>query len=331
MHVLPVTKRRLLLGALGAVALRAVWATDSAASADWPERPIHLVVPFGAGAGTDLIARLLGKKLAQQLGQPVVIDNRAGAGGALGTQEVAQATPDGYTLGMATQSTHAANPAFNPSVSYDPLRDFAPISLLALVPGVLVVHPSVAAQTVPELIALARGRPRGLSYGTPGVGSLGHLLMAQIEARYGLELLHVPYKSGAAALVDAIGGRLQLVGDTLPSALPHIRAGRLNAVGVMAEARVPQLPDVPTFAELGMGEIGKPAWFGLVAPAGTPAPVITRLNDAVRSVMQEPEVLTALAQSGSVPATGTPDAFAREISATLQSYRAVVARGIKPE
>jgi tripartite-type tricarboxylate transporter receptor subunit TctC len=328
-------KRRLLLGALGAAGLRTVGATghepDSAAAAAWPERAVHLVVPFAAGGGADLIARLLASNLAHVLGQPVVIDNHAGAGGAIGTEAVARAAPDGYTLGMATESTHAANPAFNPHLPYDPIRDFAPITMLARVPGVLVVNPAVPARTVAELIALARSRPRSLSYGTPGIGSLGHLLMAQIETRYGLELLHVPYPSGAAALRDVIGGRLQLLGDTLASALPQIRAGRLRAIAVMAERRVALLPDVPTFAEAGMGGIGKPTWFGLVAPAGTPASVIARLNGGVRSVMQEPAVVAALAQSGSVPATSTPEAFARTISETFENDRAVVsAHGIKP-
>ena len=199
-------------------------------------------------------------------------------------------------------------------------------------PGVLAVHPSLPVQTMPELIALVRSQPGRVSYGTPGVGSLGHLLMAQFEALHGLELLHVPYRGGGASLADAIAGQLQVIGDNLPSALPHIRAGRLRALGVMADRRVPSLPDVPTYAELGMGEIGKPAWFGLVAPAGTPAPVIERLNDAVRAVMQEPEVVSALALSGSEPASGTPDEFARAIGATLQAFRAVVvARGIKPQ
>lgn len=332
MDVRPVTPRRLLLSALGVLALRPLGATESTDLRNWPERPIHLIVPFDVGGGADLIARLLGRNLSRALGQPVVIDNRVGAGGAVGTQAVAQAPADGYTLGLATQSTHAANPAFNPRVTYDPLRDFAPVSMLALVPGVLAVHPSVPVRTMAELIDLARTRPRTLSYGTPGIGSLGHLLIAQMEATYGLELMHVPYRSGAAALVDVVGGRLQLVGDSLPSALPRIQAGQLNALGVMAERRVQVLPEVPTFAEVGMGEIGKPAWFGLVAPAGTPSSVILRLNDTVRSVMHAPEVSTALAQSGSVAATGTPEAFARAIGTTLETYRAVVAaRGIKPE
>lgn len=328
----PVPLRRLVLSALGALALRPLGATESAGLPGWPERAIHLIVPFDAGGGADLIARLLGRNLASRLGQPVVIENRAGAGGAVGTHSVAQAAPDGYTLGLATQSTHAANPALNPRVPYDPIRDFAPISMLALVPGVLAVHPSVPVRTMAELIAFARTRPRALSYGTPGIGSLGHLLIAQMEAAYGLELMHVPYKSGAAALVDAVAGRLHLVGESLPSALPPIRAGQLNALGVMAEGRVQVLPEVPTFAEVGMGEIGKPPWFGLVAPAGTPPPIIDRLNGAVRSVMHTPEVSAALARSGSAAATGTPEAFARAIRATLESYREVVAaRGIKPE
>lgn len=326
--------RRLMLGALGAAALRApgtAGAAERADSASWPDRPIHLVVPFAAGGGADQVARLLAGHLAPLLGQPVVVDNRSGAGGSLGTEIVARAEPDGYTLGLATASTHAAHPAFHPEGPYDPLRDFTPISMLALVPGVLVVHPSVPARTIAELIALARSRPRALSYGTPGIDSLGHLLMAQIEVRYGIELLHVPYRNIGAALADTISGRLQVLGDSLPSALPPIRAGRLRALGIMAERRVSPLPDVPTFAEAGLGEIGQPAWFGLVAPAGTPASVVRRLNHAVATAMNAPAVVAALARSAGVPDTGSPEALDRTIGATLRAYRAVVAaRGIRP-
>jgi tripartite-type tricarboxylate transporter receptor subunit TctC len=321
-------RRRLLLVALGIAAWRAA-ATEHAADAGWPARAIRLVVPFAPGGTADLIARLVGERMARHLGQPVVIDNRAGAGGALGAEAVARAAADGYTLGMATQSTHAANAALNPHAARDPLGDFTPVSMLALVPGVLAVHPSLRVETMPELLALARRRPGSLAYGTPGVGSLAHLLMAQFEARHGIELLHVPYRSATAWLADALAGRVQVIGVHLPSALPHLRAGRLHALGVMARGRVSLLPDVPSFVELGMAEIGKPAWFGLVAPAATPAPVIERLNDAVRRVMHEPDVIATLAQSGSEPAPGTPDDFARTIGATLQAFRATVAaRGI---
>ena len=185
---------------------------------------------------------------------------------------------------------------------------------------------------MPELIALVRHNPGKLSYGTPGIGSLGHLLMAQFEQLHQLELVHVPYRSSAALLVDALGGQLQVVGDNLMSALPYLRTGRLRALAVLAARRVALLPDVPTYAELGFGEIGKPAWFGLVAPALTPAAVIERINDAVHAVMRQPEVLATLALSGSEPAAGTPDDFARAMRATLEAFRAVVAaRNIKLE
>ena len=322
-------RRRLVSLAIGATLLSA--RVIRAQPAAWPERPIRLVVPFAAGGTTDLIARLIGERLAQQLGQPVVIDNRAGAGGARGTELVARAAPDGYTLGMATQSTHAANPALNPKLAYDPLRDFAPISMLALVPGVLAVPPSIPATTMQELIALARHNPGKLAYGTPGVGSLGHLLVAQFEQLHQLELLHVPYSRVSALLADALGGQLQLVVDNLMSALPHLRAGKLRPLALMATRRVPLLPEVPTCAELGFGEFGAPAWFGLVAPAQTPGAVVQRLNDAVHAVLRQPEVAAALAPSGSEPAPGTPADFTRAMQATLQAFRAVVAaRGIRP-
>jgi tripartite-type tricarboxylate transporter receptor subunit TctC len=317
-------KRRLLLAAFGSAALRAAVA-ERAAQPAWPDRAIRLVVPFAPGGTTDLIARIVGERMARHLGQPVIIDNRAGAGGALGAEAVARAPADGCTLGMATQSTHAANAAINPKATLDPLSDFTPISMLALVPGVLAVHPSTRVETMPELIALARSRPGGLCYGTPGIGSLGHLLMVRFEARHRIDLLHVPYRGGTALLADALAGRLQVIGDHLPSALPHLLAGRLHPLGVMAGERVPLLSDVPSFAELGMGEIGRPAWFGLVAPAATPAAVVERLNDVVHRVMREPGVVSALARTGSKPAPGTPDEFARAIGATLQAFRDLAA------
>jgi tripartite-type tricarboxylate transporter receptor subunit TctC len=296
------------------------------------DRAIRLVVPFGPGGTTDLLARMIRQPLAQQLGRPVVVDNRSGAGGAVGTELVARAAPDGATLGMATQSTHAANPALNPRQRYDPLRDFAQISMLAAVPGVLAVHPTVPANTMSELIALARANPGKLSYGTPGVGSLGHLLMARFEQRHHIELVHVPYRGAGELLVDALAGQLQVIGDNLPSALPHVRAGKLRPLAVMAARRVALLPDVPTYAELGFGDIGRPAWFGLVAPASTPPDITQRLNDAVRAVMQEPGVKAVLAQSGSEPAAGAPEAFAQAMRTTLEEFRAVVAaRDIRPD
>jgi tripartite-type tricarboxylate transporter receptor subunit TctC len=289
------------------------------------ERPIRLVVPFGPGGTTDLLARLVRLPLAQQLGRPVVVDNRAGGGGAVGTELVARAAPDGCTLGIATQSTHAANPALNPRLRYDPVRDFVPVSMLAAVPGVLAVHPTVPATTLPELVALARHNPGKLAYGTPGVGSLGHLLMLRFEQRHGIELVHVPYRGAGELLVDALAGQLQVIGDNLPSALPHLRSGRLRPLAVMATHRVPVLPGVPTYAELGFPEIGKPAWFGLVAPAATPPDVTQRLNDAVRAAMRQPELTAALAQTGSEPAAGTSDEFALAMRTTLEELRAVVA------
>jgi tripartite-type tricarboxylate transporter receptor subunit TctC len=296
------------------------------------ERAIRIVVPFAPGGTTDLLARLIRLPLAQQLGRPVVVDNRPGAGGAVGTELVARAAPDGDTLGMATQSTHAANPALNPRLRYDALRDFVPISMLAVVPGVLAVHPTVPATTMSELIALARINPGKLSYGTPGVGSLGHLLMMRFEEAHQVELVHVPYRGAGELLADALGGQLQVVGDNLPSALPHVRAGKLRPLAVMASRRVPLLPHVPTFAELGYGAIGKPAWLGLVAPASTPLDVAQRLNDAVRTVMKQPDVTAVLAQSGSEPAAAAADDFALAMRTTLEEFRAVIAaRNLRPE
>ncbi len=316
------TRRRSLLLAIAAALPVAI--SRRAGADTWPAREIRIVVPFAPGGTADLIARLVAGPLARELGTAVVVDNRAGAGGALGTDLVAKSAPDGHVLGIATQSTHAANPALNPKLPYDPLADFVPISALALVPGVLAVHPSVPATTMAGLIAFVRDHPGKLAYGTPGIGSLGHLLMAQFERRHRLELVHVPYRSGAALLADALAGHLQVVGDNLPSALPHLRDGALRPLAVLARQRVAALSDVPTYAELGFGEIGRPAWFGLVAPAGTPALVIERINRALHAVLRQPEVVRALAPSGSEPTPGTPDEFAGAMRTTLAEFQAVV-------
>jgi tripartite-type tricarboxylate transporter receptor subunit TctC len=324
--------RRVLLRSLAALAAAAALAPAGASAQTWPDRPIKLIVPFAPGGTTDIVARLVADKLGTQLGKPVVVENRAGAGGALGSEALAKAAPDGYTIGMATQSTHAANPALQPKLGYDALKDFAPVSMLAIVPGVLAVHPSVPAKTMKEFIALAKAQPGKLSYGTPGIGSLGHLLMAQFEDFNQVDLLHVPYKGSGQALNDVLAGQIQVIGDNLPSALPHIQAGKLRALGVQSYRRVPSLPDVPTYAEMGMGDIGKPAWFGIAAPANTPAPVVAKLNEAIRAALKDPQVVAKLAQSGSEPAPGTPEEFARAIRETMDGFRAVVkSRNIKPE
>jgi len=318
--------------ALGALSLAAVptGAAAQAAAAAWPDKPVKLMVPFAPGGTTDIVARLIADKLSVQLGRAFVVENRAGAGGALGSEALAKSPPDGYTIGMATQSTHAANPALQPKLPYDAIKDFAPVSLLAIVPGVLAVHPSVPAKTMQEFIALAKSNPGKLSYGSPGIGSLGHLLMAQFEDFNKVDLLHVPYKGSGQALNDVLAGQIQVIGDNLPSALPHIQAGKLRALGVQANKRVPSLPDVPTYAEMGMGEIGKPAWFGIVAPANTPAPIVAKLNDAIRVALKDPAVVAKLAQSGSEPVGSSPEEFTRAMRETMESFRAVVkARNIK--
>lgn len=315
--------RRSLLLAIGAAVPMAF--ARRVGAVGWPEREIRLVVPFAAGGTADLIARLIAGPLARELGTPVVVDNRAGAGGAIGTALVARSAPDGHVLGIATQSTHAANPAVNPRLPYDPLADFEPISTLARVPGVLAVHPTVPAATAGELITLVRANPRRFSYGTPGVGSLGHLMMARFERRHGLELVHVPYRSYLALVADILGGHLQIAGDNLPPALPHLKAGRLRPLAMLADRRVEALPDVPTYAELGFGDIGQPAWFGLVAPAGTPAALVDRVNDAVGRVLGQADVRHALEPSGGELTPGAPEDLSRVIRSTLATFRTEVA------
>eukprot|EP01136_Pigoraptor_vietnamica_P016438 Opistho-1_new@4872 len=244
------------------------------ARADYPERPVRLVVPFGPGGSTDMVARLLAEKMGPLLGQTVLVENRGGAGGLLGAEAVAHAAPDGYTLGMATMSTHGANPAVSPRLPYDAIRDFAPITNVVAVPSVFVVHPDVPARTMQEFIVLAQAQPGRLSFASPGVGSLGHVNIELFMALADIELLHVPYRGAAQAANDALSGVVDAMTDNLPSTLPHIQAGRLRALAVLAAQRSPLLPEVPTYRELGFAEMSEGGWFGLVAPAGTPPTVL---------------------------------------------------------
>lgn len=298
---------------------RSAWASG------YPSQPIKLIVPFAPGGSTDLAARLVAEYAARELGQPVVVDNRAGAGGSLGTEIVAKAKADGYTLGMATVSTHAANPAiYAKRLKYDPVRDFAPIVNIATTPSVFMVSPKNLASDMRQFVALARANPGRYSYATPGAGSLGHANMEYFAALADIKLLHVPYKGAGPAMNDALSGLVDVISDNLPTALPHIRAGRLKALAVTAERRSPALPDVPTYAELGFAQMGTGGWFGLVAPAGTPAPIVTQLNAAVRKAMANPAFMKKLDEIGATTAAGTPAEFGKQIRDTAARYQNMV-------
>jgi tripartite-type tricarboxylate transporter receptor subunit TctC len=309
--------------AAAAAALLAAVGPAQAQSA-WPDRPIKLIVPFAPGGSTDLAARLVAEYAGRELGQPIVVENKAGAGGSLGMEFVAKAKNDGYTLGMATVSTHGSNPAvYGPKLKYHPLKDFAPITNVATTPSVFAVHPKVAARTMKEFVAQSQAQPRKYSFASPGAGSLGHANIEHFMHLAKIELLHVPYKGAGHAMNDALAGQVDAITDNLPTALPHIKAGKLRALAVLSEKRSPALPDVPTYAELGFPQMGGGGWFGVVAPAGTPDPVVAKLNAAIHKAMKHPEFARKMDESGATLIPGTPADFAKQIEQAMARYQRV--------
>ena len=295
-----------------------------AVGAAYPERPVRLVVPFPAGGGADFMARALAQKLSAQLGQPVVLDHRAGAGGTIAAEVVAAATPDGYTLVFGTVGTHAINVSLYAKLRYDPVKDFAPVSLTHLAPRVLVVHPSVPAKTVPELIALARAKPGELTFGSAGSGGTNHLSGELFKSMAGIDLVHVPYKGSAPASVDLLGGRITLVFDSIVAWGDHIKTGKVRALGVTSLRRSAALPDVPTIAESGLAGFDVANWLGVLAPAGTPKDAIARLNAEIRIAMADAEMQRQLVTAGIDPTYSTPEAFAELIRADIPKWAKVV-------
>ncbi|OWT71490.1 MULTISPECIES: tripartite tricarboxylate transporter substrate binding protein BugE [unclassified Achromobacter] len=297
----------------------------TATAAGYPEHSIRLIVPFAPGGSTDLAARLIAQYAGQELGQAIVVENRAGAGGSLGMEMVARAAPDGYTLGMATMSTHGANPAvYKGQLKYDAVKDFTPITNVASVPGVFAVNPKVPAKTIQEFIALAKAAPGKYSFASPGTGSLGHVNVSYFSALAGMQLLHVPYKGSGPAMNDALAGQVDAITDNLPSALPHIQAGRLRALAVLSEHRSPMLPDVPTYIEAGFPQMGGGGWFGIVAPAGAPASVVAGLNTAIHKAMQQPEFIKKMDDVGATLVPTTPEEFSEQIKQAVARYQSAV-------
>jgi tripartite-type tricarboxylate transporter receptor subunit TctC len=290
----------------------------------WPAKPVTLIVPFPPGGSTDIIGRVAAEGLAKELGQSVVVDNRGGAGGAIGAKAIADAAPDGYTLGIATISTHVVNPIVRSDLRYDPLRDFTFISQIAAVPNVVSVHPSVPARTMAEFIAYARANPGSLNFGTPGIGSLGHLIGETFKYSAKVDMTHVPYRGAAPALTDVLAGQVQVLFDNLPSSLPHIQAGKLRALAVASEKRVSSLPDVPTFAETGHPLVNDPSWFGLIGPAKVPADISARLHAALVATLRQPDKLKRLEETASVPVGSSPEAFRKLVAEALDNTRKVV-------
>ncbi|WP_454735273.1 tripartite tricarboxylate transporter substrate binding protein BugE [Cupriavidus necator] len=283
----------------------------------YPNKPIRLIVPFAAGGTTDIVARAVSEALGRELGQPVVVENRGGGGGAIGADALAKSAPDGYTLGIATVSTMATNPATNPKNPYDPLKDFAPITNLVNVPNVLTVNPKVPAKTLKEFVALLKTSPGKYSYASAGKGSISHLDGELFKDITKTDMVHIPYRGSGPALNDTLAGQVNAQFDNLPSSMPHIQAGKLRALAVAAPKRVEGLPDVPTFAEAGMKDMNNMAWYGLVAPAGTPAAIVTRVHDAAVKALQDPNTKRRLADSGAYTDGNTSAQFAAQIKREL--------------
>ena len=306
-------------------------AQGKAAAGDYPARPIRLVVPFPPGGATDILARVTGRRLSEVWGQNVIIDNRPGAGGTLGSTIVARASADGYTLIMGTNASHAIAPSLYASLAYDPIKDFAPITLVAVVPQVLVVHPSVRAKNVKELIALAKEKPGALSYGSAGLGTPGHLGMELFKMMAGVNMVHVPYRGGAPGLQDVAGGQVQFMADNMNSALPMIKAGRVRAIAVTTSKRSGAMPELSTIAEQALLGFDSGSWFGMFAPAGTPREIVGKLHAEVVKALQQPDIRQTLAQQGAEIGANTPAEFAQLIRSDIARWAKVVqAAGVKP-
>jgi len=294
------------------------------AQAPYPSKPIRIVVPFPAGGTTDILARAVAQKLTETGGQPVVVDNRPGAGGNIGAELVAKSAPDGYTLLMGTVGTHAINPGLYAKMPYDHQRDFAPVILVAGVPNVLVVHPAVPVNSVQELIAYGKANPGRLNFASSGSGTSIHLSGELFKTMSGVQMTHIPYKGSAPALADLLGGQVQLMFDNLPSALPHIKAGKLRALAVTSAQRAPALPDVPTVAEAGLPGFEASSWFGLLAPAGTPKEIIAKLNAEVATWLATPAARDKLTAQGANAVGNSPDEFTQYIAAETVKWQKVV-------
>jgi tripartite-type tricarboxylate transporter receptor subunit TctC len=296
------------------------------ASAAFPDRPIRLIVPFPAGGAADTMARGMAQRLGAELGQQVIVDNRGGAGGAPAAEAAVKSPADGYTLFFGTMGTQAINPALYPKLRYDPLKDFAPISLTHITPRVLVVGPSVSARTVAELIALAKSRPGALTYGSAGNGSSSHLSGALFESLAGVDMVHVPYKGSSPLLTDVLAGRIDMTFDSYTVYEEHIRSGKVRALGVTSTARLGALPQVPTIAESGLKGYDVSNWLGVLAPAGTPKDVIATLHAALGRAMATPALQQQLVALGIEPTFGTPEAFTALMRSELPKWAAIVKR-----
>ena len=310
--------------ALGFTALTVLGSGIQANAQDFPDRAITLVVPFAAGGSTDVVARIVAQKMSEDLGQQVIVQNVAGAGGNLGADNVARADPDGYTILMGTVATHALNPLILKTKPYDPEKDFAPISLLVVVPNVLVVNPELPAKTVEELLALLKAKPDEYAYASSGNGTPLHLSGELFKTMAGVNMQHIPYKGAGPALNDVIGNQVPIMFDNLPSSSSHIKAGTLRALAVTTAERAPSFPDVPTVAEAGIPGYETYTWNALFAPANTPEPVVARLNEAANKALADPAVVERMKEFSATIVGSTPQELAAHVKAELAKWTPVV-------
>jgi len=294
------------------------------AAAEYPDKPVKIIVPYPPAGTTDILARLIAQRLAERLKQPFVIDNRPGAGGVIGSVAAAKSTPDGYTLLMGTVNTHGINSALFKNLPYDAVKDFVPITIVGSTPNVLMVHPKVPAKNLNELLALARAKPGALNFGSTSQGGSPHMSGELLKAMTGVDIAHIPYKGAGPMLIDLIGGQVQIGFDNLPSSIGHIRSGKLRALAVTTAARFPGAPEIPTIAESGVPAYELSAWFGLLAPAATPKPVIDVLYRNISEILKQAEVVKQLLDLGAEPGGNTPEAYAQQISTDVEKWRKVV-------